>query len=188
MKTLIFNGSPRVKGDTAALLERLLGRLEGEYMVVDAYRCGVSPCVDCRYCWEHPGCAIKDGMEEIYDYIKECDNVLIASPIYYSELTGKLLDVASRLQTFYSAWKFRHEETGIKPKKGAIILVGGGDGAMDKAAGTARMLLRQMKCKDIHPLVSSHNTNNVPAAQDEEALAGAESVARFFNEGVSFGE
>ena len=27
------------------------------------------------------------------------DNILIASPIYFSELTGKLLDVGSRLQT-----------------------------------------------------------------------------------------
>lgn len=181
MKTLIFNGSPRLNGDTAGLLKRLLARLEGEYMTVDAYRADISPCVDCRYCWKNSGCAIKDGMGEVYEYIKTCDNVLIASPIYFSELTGRLLDVASRLQTFYCAAKFRHEDTGIRPKKGAVILVGGGDGGMDRAADTARMLLRQMKCGDIHDLVFSHNTNTAPAVSDKAALDGVDSIADFFN-------
>ncbi len=181
MKTLIFNGSPRVKGDTASLIRRLTDKLQGEYMTVDAYRADISPCVDCRYCWEKPGCAIMDGMEEVYEYIKTCDNVLIASPIYFSELTGRLLDVAGRLQTFYCARKFRGEKTDIKPKKGAVILVGGGDGGMDKAYDTARMLLRLMKCGEIHPLVFSHNTNNAPAATDKAALDGVDSIADFFN-------
>ncbi len=89
MKTLILNGSPRINGD-------------GEYRIVDAYRCNISPCLDCRYCWKSNGCAMNDEMQEIYKYIQECDNILIASPLYFSELTGKLLDVGSRLQTYFS--------------------------------------------------------------------------------------
>ncbi len=49
-------------------------------MVVDSYNCNIRPYIDCRYCWENVGCSIKDEMQEVYDYIKECDNVLIASP------------------------------------------------------------------------------------------------------------
>ena len=93
MKTLILNGSPRANGDTVSLIKELTKKLPGEYKIVDAYHCDVSPCVDCRYCWEHPGCAIADEMQEIYAYIQECDNILIASPVYFSELTGKLLDL-----------------------------------------------------------------------------------------------
>ena len=54
---------------------------------------------------------------EIYAYIEECDNVLIASPVYFSELTGKLLDLGSRLQTYFSAKFFRREQPVAKAKR-----------------------------------------------------------------------
>lgn len=181
MKTLIFNGSPRSRGDTVSLIKVLTDDLDGEYRIVDAYRCAISPCLDCRYCWERRGCAIKDEMQEIYTYIEECDNIVIASPIYFSELTGKLLDVGSRLQTYFCGRFFRHEKVITKPKKGAVILVGGGDGNGDAAHKTAITLLHHMNAYDIHPLVISHNTNTVPAINDDVAVDGARSVADFFN-------
>lgn len=181
MKTLIINGSPRPSGDTVSLIRRLEESLAGECKVLDAYRCGISPCVDCRYCKEHSGCAIQDDMQEVYPYIQECDNIVIASPIYFSEVTGKVLDVCSRLQTYFCARFFRGETPISKEKKGAVILVGGGDGAPDKAYGTARTLLRLMNCRDIHSMVCSHNTDRQPAMEDEQALAGVASIARFFN-------
>lgn len=115
MKTLILNGSPRINGDTVSLLSILTQKISGDYKVVNAYRTAISPCIDCRYCWKNSGCAINDEMQEIYDYIEECDNVLIASPIYFSELTGKLLDVGSRFQTYFCAKFFRKENVIIKP-------------------------------------------------------------------------
>lgn len=181
MKTLILNGSPRRAGDTAQLIEKITGGLVGEYRIVDAYRCGISPCVDCRYCWEHPGCAIRDEMQEIYGYIRDCDNVLIASPIYFSELTGKLLDVGSRLQTYFCARHFRREEPVMKPKKGAVILVGGGNGSITKPYDTACALLHLMNCYNIHEAVYCHNTDKRPAAEDAAVLSGIESVLNFLN-------
>ena len=148
MKTLILNGSPRITGDTSQLIEKVTEKLWGEYRIVDAYRCNISPCIDCRYCWGKRGCAINDEMQEIYGYIQDCDNVLIASPIYFSELTGKLLDVGSRLQTYWCARYFRKEEPVMK-KKGAVILVGGGDGNINKPYDTACTLLHHMNCYNI---------------------------------------
>lgn len=181
MKTLILNGSPRMNGDTVSLINIVRENIKGEYRLVNAYRCDISPCVDCRYCWDNSGCAIKDEMQEIYDYIQECDNILIASPIYFSELTGKLLDVGSRLQTYFSARFFRKEKCIAKPKKGGVILVGGGDGRMDKPYETACVLLHHMNCYDIYQGVYCHNTNNVPAIEDEQAVAGARRLTDFFN-------
>ncbi len=137
MKTLIFNGSPRKEGDTVSLLNSLIPQLTSEIKVVSAYYFDASPCLDCRYCWKNTGCCINDEMQEIYEYIQACDNNLIASPIYFSELTGKLLDVGSRFQTYYCARFFREEEPIMKKKKGAVILVGGGDGNMKKPYDTS---------------------------------------------------
>ena len=180
MKTLILNGSPRENGDTASLIREVIRKLPGDYKIVNAYRCSISPCVDCRCCWEHDGCSIQDEMQEVYEYIRECDNVLIASPVYFSELTGKLLDLGSRLQTYYCAASFRKEKPVMKDKKGAVILVGGGDGHMDKAYSTACILLHQMNCHTIHELVCSHSTNRIPAADDIHAVQGTDSIVRFF--------
>jgi multimeric flavodoxin WrbA len=181
MKTLILNGSPRPNGDTAGLLRLLKEDLAGEYRQVDAYRASISPCVDCRFCKTRSGCAIQDEMQEIYSYIQDCDNILIASPMYFSELTGKLLDVGSRLQAYYSARHFRRETPILKPKRGAVLLVGGGDGSPEKAEETARVLLHFMNCHNVHPLVCSHDTDRCPAIRDPRAAAGVRRIAAFFN-------
>lgn len=182
METLILNGSPRPAGDTVQLLQRLTGGLQGTCYLLDAYRCGIAPCVDCRYCWQNDGCCIDDKMQEVYAHIVHCDNILIASPVYFSQLTGPLLSVASRLQTYFCARHFRHVEPIAKPKKGAVLLVGGGDGCPQPAYATACDLLRHMRCQAIHPLVCSHNTNLQPAVQDMQALEGVRSILRFFND------
>ena len=181
LRTLILNGSPRVHGDTAGLIHRLAGSLVGEYRIVDAYRSNISPCLDCRSCRRDPGCVIHDEMQEIYSYIKDCDSIVIASPIYFSELTGKLLDLGSRLQTFYCGRVFRKEDLGITPKKGAVILVGGGDGRMEKAYETACTLMHHMNCDDIAEAVCSLNTDRVPAVRDRKALEGIDRIAKFLN-------
>lgn len=181
LKTLILNGSPRKNGDTAQLIRLVTEKLAGEYKIVDAYTCGVSPCVDCRRCREQFGCAISDEMQQIYAYIQACNNILIASPIYFSELTGRLLDLGSRLQTYFCARFFRGEEAIAKSKRGAVILVGGGDGGIEKPFDTARTLLHHMRCTEIYPPVCSHNTNQIPACEDEQALSGIDGIVKFFN-------
>ena len=181
LKTLILNGSPRVEGDTVSLIKRLTDQLDGECLIVDTYRSNISPCVDCRYCWKNSGCAINDDMVEVYSYIEECDNIIIASPIYFSELTGKMLDVGSRLQTYFCSEYFRNEKINIKPKKGAVILVGGGDGRIDKPFETACTLMHHMNCYNIHEVVGSFYTNLVPAIEDDKALEGVDKVAEFLN-------
>jgi multimeric flavodoxin WrbA len=180
MKTLIFNGSPRKNGDTAGAVKNFISGLRGEYKTVDAYNSRISPCVDCRYCREKRGCCIDDDMQEVYKYIEECDNILIASPIYFSELTGRMLDVGSRLQMYYSAQFFGNEDLIKKKKKGAVILVGGGDGNIEKPFSTARILLRQMGVTDIFPAVYSHNTDAKSASADDNLLSGINDIVKFF--------
>lgn len=181
MKTLILNGSPRKQGDTAKLISLVKKDLQGDVMEIETYTCNISPCIDCRYCWENNGCAINDEMQAVYEFIQECDNILIASPIYFSELTGKLLDFSSRLQTYFASRYFRKEEPISKSKKGAVILVGGSDGRMDKAFETATTILHHLRCDNIHDLVFSHNTNQVPAVKDKQACKGVHDIVTFFN-------
>lgn len=181
MKTIIFSGSPRENGDTAYLINVLTENLTGEYMIVDCYRDDISPCVDCRACRERSGCVINDGMQKIYDYIRDCDNVVIATPIYFSQPTGKLLDVWSRFQTYFSASHFRHECNALKPKRGVVILVGGGSGGAQSAMETATALLRSVNSLE-NTLIGSLNTDVISARDDIKAIDKTVLAAKSLND------
>jgi multimeric flavodoxin WrbA len=177
MKTLIFNGSPRKNGNTAALIEALSARLGGEIKVVRAYDCGVRPCIDCRYCWKNRGCSIKDGMQEIYRDIDEADNVVIASPVNFSELTGQLLAVLSRLQTYWCAKYLRREEPVPKPKRAGVILVRGGSGPQKlNASDTAKMILGDISA-DVRGVVIAENSDEIPSVRQEGVLEALDALA-----------
>lgn len=181
LKTLIMNGSPRKSGDTVSLINELTKQLNSEYKIVNAYYSNISGCVDCRYCWSNTGCAINDKMTEIYDYIECCDNVVIASPIYFSQPTGKLLDVCSRFQTYFAAKHFRNEVPLAKAKKGAVILVGGGDGNPQKAYETLCGILNHINVTDIYSLVGSFNTNEMPVIEDIQARKNVSGLIEFLS-------
>lgn len=180
MKTLIFNGSPRKNGDTMGLINEFIKELDGEYKIVNAYYSDIKPCIDCRYCWKNDGCCQQDEMQEVYEYIEECDNILIASPIYFSELTGPLLSVMSRLQTYWCGRFFRKVNCIDKKKKGGIVLVGGGDGNMEKAIDTANCLLHQMNAEAIGTAYS-HDTEKVSPKDDKNTMENMRKIVDKFN-------
>ena len=181
MKTLIFNGSPRKNGDTISLLKKLESLLIGEYKVLNAYSCNIAPCVDCRYCHKSDGCCINDEWQELDEYIKSCDNIIIASPNYFSELSGQLLAVTSRLQSYWIARHYRNNELIPKRKLGGIILVGGGDGNMLTPTETATCLLNHMNARNVLDPICYHKTDIQPAIEDELVLEKIEELARFLN-------
>lgn len=183
MHTLILNGSPHKNGDTAALVAALRENLRGDVTQIDCYRADISPCTDCRWCTKNPGCAIKDAMQELYPILETCDNIVIATPVYFSLPTAPVLSVCSRIQTYFCASFFRKCPVPIQPKRGGIILAGGGSGSADPAEATSRRLLKYMKAREIGPVVSSLATDKIPAREDASALEAARLLADFLNGG-----
>lgn len=183
MKTLILDGAPHRTGDTAALLAALRGRLPGECRVIRAYDRPAAPCVDCRFCVSHPVCAKKDDMETLYRQVAQSDALVIASPLHFLELSGPLLTLLSRFQLFYCARRFQGVELAGAPKRGAILLTGGGEGAPDNALRTARCVLRTANVREFAPAVLSLRTDTLPAAEDAAALDAAREAAAFLAAG-----
>jgi Multimeric flavodoxin WrbA len=184
MKTVIFNGSPRKNGDTSFLIEKFKDSLLGETKIVRTYCSEIRPCADCRYCWKTVGCCIDDEMQPIYEELKVADCIIIASPLYFSELSGSLLNVLSRLQTFYASKRFLNMQQLEKPKVGALILCGGGDGDFRKAEETAQTLFNFMNAKKCGTIYSL-NTDTLPSKDDVEAIRQIESLAKYINDSFS---
>jgi multimeric flavodoxin WrbA len=183
MKTLLINGSPRKNGDTMTLLNEFIKSLHGESILINTYEDNIRPCVDCRACWKKPGCAIQDDMQRVYGLLDEVDNVILASPVYFSELTGSLLSFASRLQTYYAARCIRRDKAfQLKAKNGMLILTAGAeDQDMQRPAETAHTLFKHMNAQ-LTDFVYCKSTDKVPASQNANALAQARCAALKLNE------
>lgn len=125
MKTLVFFGGARKKGNTMKMVDFLLDRIEGEKEIIYCYDLKVSPCIDCRYCLKHNTCSIKDGMIEIYAKIEEADNIILAAPTYLYGAPGPMKVMLDRFQVYW-AQVIRGDKPEVFVKKGVILVSGGG--------------------------------------------------------------
>lgn len=139
MKTLVLFGSPRKNGQTAKMLEVLLEKISGEVEIIDAYKTEIAPCKDCRLCWKHNKCSIKDNFNEIYEKAIEADNIIVASPIYYFSLPAPLKTIIDRFQIHWARLK-RNDDSEIKSKKCVMLLVGGANGSETQFLGAELIL------------------------------------------------
>lgn len=163
------------------LLRALAARLPGEARYAQAYGADIQPCLDCRACWTGGGCVLHDGMDEVYENLAWANAVIVGSPLYYSELTGPLLSLASRFQCYYAARCLSpgapHPHT-LPPKAGAVVLVGGGDTrSIDRAERTARILLHEVNAQQVAPAVWCDGTNRLPARENRAALGAVRDLA-----------
>lgn len=182
MKTLIINGSPHSNGNTSALIDVLLKELSGEYKIIDTYSSNISPCTDCRCCQKAAVCAKQDDMTMVYEYIDKCDNIIIASPIYFGELTPPVLSIGSRLQAYYFANCLPNNQQSLINKKGGILLTGGGSsGNGECAVKTAKILLKQMRTMEIFDPIESLNTDKILASEDKDTIKKISKLVKFLN-------
>lgn len=180
-RTLIVNGSPRVNGNTAALLSELKKHLQGEVIEVSAYRSKIAPCIDCRGCWKNARCVVRDDMDILYG--DDFDNVVIASPVYFATLPGQMLNLISRMQPWHAAMYFLNEPLVQRPKKAGLILTAGSRGNAMSATRHAGTLFKLLNAKGFEDhLVVSPNTDTIPADQDEKALEDTRKLAQWLNE------
>ena len=104
MKITVLNGSPRLNGDTAKMIKQFKETAEGcghEVGIFDVCHMNIKGCLACEYCHERNKgvCIQKDDMEKIYEALKKTEMLILASPIYYHNLSGQLKCVIDR---FYS--------------------------------------------------------------------------------------
>ncbi len=124
MQTTILFGSARRSGATRFLVDILEAELPGTVVTLSAYDIKANPCTDCRYCWHHPACAIKDSMVRVYEVLNASDCIIVASPMYFHSLPGPLKTLVDRCQVYW-AERLRQDGFGQRERSGAAVFVGG---------------------------------------------------------------
>lgn len=101
-KIIILNGSPRKKGNTSALAaEFTRGAKEAGHTVTEFFLDSMD-IHGCKGCFgghssrECP-CVQKDDMMQIYPAVKECDVIVLATPLYYWNMSGQIRTAVDRL-------------------------------------------------------------------------------------------
>ena len=90
----------------------------------------ISPCRECCNCSKTGECIISDDMQEIYKLLIEADFIAVASPVFFTTVSGYLKAVIDRCQRFW-VLKYEHNKKIIKKNRGGIFISTSGSGSKD---------------------------------------------------------
>jgi multimeric flavodoxin WrbA len=93
-KILVLLGSPRKKGNSTTLAERIIKGAEAAGATVEKiflHGLNIAPCQACYACRKpkSKSCAIDDDMQPIYQKLIEADAWVIASPVYWFTMSAQ---------------------------------------------------------------------------------------------------
>lgn len=103
MKVILINGSPNARGCTYTVLSEVAQTLEDEGIETEIIHVGhkdIRGCIGCRKCKTLGKCIFNDIVNEVAPKFKECDGIVIGSPVYFASANGTLISFVDRL--FYS--------------------------------------------------------------------------------------
>lgn len=94
-------------------------------------------------------------MQDIYRKIDAADNIIIAAPVYYHSVPGKMKILIDRLQLYW-AGTLRGDKPNTNIKKGAGLLTGGAPPFPNQFIGTELVL------KGVFTALSTENLGIIP--------------------------
>jgi len=129
MLVLGFQGSPRKKGNTSFLLSAFMKAAEelgAQTRIIDVAQKNIIPCKEYVVCEKKGYCPIDDDLKtEIYPLIRQAEVIVLASPIFFYNMTAQLKAVVDRCQTFWARkYKFKLSDPAKKTKRGFFLSVG----------------------------------------------------------------
>lgn len=133
MFVLGLQGSPRKKGNSVYLLNRFLAECENKgarTQVIHMDGLGIQPCRELVVCEKKGFCPIKDDMEpRIYGLIRKADVVVLASPVFFYNVSAQAKILIDRCQMFWGRrYKMRLADPDAGSRQGVLLAVGASGG------------------------------------------------------------
>lgn len=104
MKVVCLLGSPRAKGNSTHLARRFCDTAKNLGAKVQTYTLnrltfrGCQACMACKTRAEE--CVLKDDLQEVLEAVKSCDVLVLASPIYYGDVSSQMKAFIDRTFSF----------------------------------------------------------------------------------------
>ena len=106
MKVVCLFGSPKPKGNSAFLANRFCEAAKARGAEVETFSLnklnykGCQACMACKTKLDH--CALKDDLTPVLEAVGKCDILVLASPVYYGEVTSQTKGFIDRTFSFLS--------------------------------------------------------------------------------------
>jgi multimeric flavodoxin WrbA len=125
-------GSPRLKKNTDALVQRALDGCRSKGAVVETIylnKLEIKPC-QAHKVQDGKGCIIRDGMDAVYEIFEASDGLVLGTPVFYNSVSSQMKLMIDRSYCLARAvpigpGKRKYVTTVEKRKKGIVISVGG---------------------------------------------------------------
>lgn len=129
MLVLGLQGSPRKKGNTNFLLSTFMDAAErkgARTYTVDVTKKNILPCKEYTVCEKKGVCPIDDDVrDEIYPLLRRADVVVVATPVFFYNMTSQLKAVIDRCQMFWARkYKLKLKDPGANMRRGFLLSVG----------------------------------------------------------------
>jgi len=104
MKIVCLLGSPRSKGNSAAIAKRFCDTAEGLGAKVQTFELnklnyrGCQACMACKTKLDK--CALKDDLTEVLDSVREADVLVMATSTYFGDVTSQLKGFIDRAYSY----------------------------------------------------------------------------------------
>lgn len=126
-KIIALFGSPRKKGNSTLLANHIILGAESQGAAVESIYLNdldITPCQGCYACQmeDSQGCAVDDDMQGIYPKIVEADALIIASPVYWFNMSAQTKLFMDRCIALYNQ---NPEENALYGKNIAIAMTYG---------------------------------------------------------------
>jgi multimeric flavodoxin WrbA len=130
MKVVALLGSPRSQKNSATLASRFTetaAQLGAQVRTFElnrlSYR-GCQGCYACKQSLEH--CVLQDDLTEVLAAVQEADLLLLASPVYYGDVTAQLKGFIDRTFSYLKPdYPTNPEPSRLSPKKLVFVITQG---------------------------------------------------------------
>lgn len=126
-KIIIIDGGPRKNFNTAAMCEKVaegVRSVEGESKIIRLYDLDYKGCMSCMACKVKGRasnvCKFKDALTPLLEEIAHADGLVLASPIYFGDVTGQMRTFLERLAF---PWLSYNDYSMTAPKKMPVLLI-----------------------------------------------------------------
>ena len=105
MKILALQASPRKKGNTNRILDEMIKGATDNGHEVEKYfldKLNINPCSGCEICASGKDCRFDDDGSEIINKLAEGAGVILASPIYFGQMTAQAKTIVDRFYSIFN--------------------------------------------------------------------------------------
>jgi len=185
MKVICLLGSPRTNGNSSTIAHKFCNTLKkagSEIEYIELNKLDYKGCQACDACKKNGGeCILKDDLEDVFASVKKSDVIVLASPVYFGDVSAQLKGFVDRMRSYRFKEKICKERTlNLEPSKKLVMILSQKAGAkyFNDLYPTYKTLFEGSLGIKVMPLIRGCNldkksdaSNNANLMNDVESMA-----------------